>query len=415
MIAKSLALLLVLLYASGFQLARAADLPVYSGARPTSAINLTDVAATETAIGKAIKGAKGFSLLSYRVMGGLNPQEVIEFYKKELAQSGTVARNTKPLVEWVQQDALGVLVTETRSPEGVLLLTAEAKSGEDGKAGEIVAVLITGKLDRSDVMNALQIQTPMMSAPTITRRAVSAGGVRKVRLETPGGPVWVRSADADSLHVRILGMAANSSDYRIDARVRGSEATFEVDMPSRGTPVELVAVPGVAVEVDARRGAVLLQGPLKGASIRTGDGMVAVRSVEGNVSVTASGDGAVEVVDVSGEVRVETAGGTVRGSGLAISGGQNLIKTGDGGITLELTALRGGELEARTSNGNIVVRLPRNASVSVRAKATNGTVRLGAPLQAGTETNGETTASMQGGRVELRLYTSNGNVTVEPQ
>jgi hypothetical protein len=394
-----------------------ADLPEYPGARQTSQLNLQDPdAMAATPIGKAIRGAVAFSMTTYRVSGGLDPQAVIDFYKKALAQNRITAPNTTPLIEWTQPQKRGVLVVQTQNPAGVLLLTAEAQSDDDSKAGEISAMMVLGRVDPAEVLKAMQVpQVPR--APTIIEpRSVSASGVRKVRLETPSGPVWVRSVDSGSLRVRLLGTQTDRTGYRIDVHVSGDEAAFQVSMPPNpsASAVELVVTRDVSVEIQSQQDAVLVQGPLKGVTVRTSNGLVVVRSVDGDVSVTNT-DGAIEMADINGELKLDTSGGTIRGTGIALSGTQGLIKTAEGSISLDLAATKDCKAEVRTARGSITVRLPKDASVTIRAKST-GPLRLGAPLQSTKDAaTGETVATMGGGRSELRLVTLDGGITVEPR
>jgi len=392
-----------------------AELPVYPGAKVSSQISFSGAEAVAgTPIGRAIKGAEELTLASYKVPGGVDAEAVIKFYEKALVDGGVVGRDVKPIVRWVQGKELGVLAVETRQPAGVVLVTADALSDGGSRSGEIVVALVAGKIDLGDLIAGLQFGP---QAPAIRARSVSAEGIRKVRLETPRGPVWVRSVDGPALRVRVLGMSTDrASEYGIDASTSGSEAVFRVSLPSgaNAAPVELVAGPSVEVEVVAKDGAALVQGPFRSASVRTGDGVVVIRGVESGAAVVV-GNGGVDLRDVSGSVRVECGRGTIRGSALTFQAGQSVLKTGLGNVNLELDAVRDGSLEVSTSNGSIVLRLPRDASATVRANAVNGRVVVNPPLQVvpGAGAGGEVVAKAGAGKAEIRLSTSNGSITVE--
>ncbi|MGQ9523877.1 MAG: DUF4097 family beta strand repeat-containing protein [Armatimonadota bacterium] len=391
-----------------------AGLPVYPGAKVSSQITFSGAEAIAgTPIGKAIKGAEELTLASYKVAGGLDPESVLKFYEKELVDSGLVARDFKPIVRWVQGKDLGVLAAETKQPAGVIVVTADAASEAGTKAGEIVVALVVGRIDLSDLITGLQFGP---QAPAIATRSVSAEGIRKVRLETPRGPVWVRSVDGSTLRARVLGMSTEqASKYGIDASTRGSEAVFRVSLPSgeSAVPVELVAVPSVEVEVVAKDGAALVQGPFRSVSVQTGDGAVVIRSVESGAAVVV-GNGGVDLRDVAGEVRVECGRGMIRGSGLSVGIGKNVLKTGLGNITLDLGTVGDGTLDVSTSNGSIVLRVPRSSSATIKATAVNGRVVMSPPLQAVPgAASGEVAAKLGAGKAEVRLSTSNGTITVE--
>lgn len=391
-----------------------AELPVYPGAKVSSQISFSGAEAIAgTPIGRAIKGAEELTLASYKVAGGFDAEAVLQFYEKTLVESGVLAQDFKPIARWLQGKEFGVLAAETKQPAGVILVTADAVSDGLTKSGEIVVALVTGKIDLGDLISGLQFDP---RAPALKTRSVSSEGIRKVRLETPRGPVWVRSVDGASLRVRVLGASTDRADeYGIDASTNGSEAVFRVSLPSSrsAVPVELAAGPSLEVEVTAKDGAALVQGPFKSASVRTGDGVVVIRSVESGAGVVV-GDGAVDLRDVSGTVRVECGRGTIRGRGLSLESGQSVLKTGSGNVNLELDSAKDGLLEVSTSNGSIVLRLPRDASAVVTANAANGRVVVNPPLQAAPgATNGQAVVKIGAGKAAIRLSTSNGSITVE--
>jgi len=383
------------------------DLPTFPGAKLSSQISLSDPESiASSAIGRAIRGAEELKLLTYKTPSGLSPEAVLQFYEKSLQESGVVAKDAKAIVRWVQGQELGVMAYPTKSPEGVFLLTFDSRSEESTRSGEIVIVLVTGRID-------LGSQTERM--PSIKTKSVQADGVQKVRLETPRGPVWIRSVEGMPIRVRILGTSAGRADeYSIDSVIRGGEAVLVAKIPAQtpATPVELVAPPNLDVEVSAKEGAVLVQGPFKTAAVRTGDGIVVVRNVDRGASIV-TGNGLVEVRDVSGALKIETGSGTIRGSGLTADSVQSTVKTGQGNLSLEFTRIQGGTLDASTSNGNILIQLPRNASVVLKASAVNGRINLSNPFRITSQTNGEVEAVMGDGQAQMRLHTSNGNITVE--
>jgi hypothetical protein len=392
------------------------DLPTFPGAKLSSQISLSDPESiASSAIGRAIRGAEELRLLTYKTPSGLSPEAVLQFYEKSLQESGVVAKDAKAIVRWVQGQELGVMAYPTKSPEGVFLLTFDSRSEESTRSGEIVVVLVTGKIDLGDLLANLNLGSQTERMPSIKTKSVQADGVQKVRLETPRGPVWIRSVEGMPIRVRILGTSAGRADeYGIDSVIRGGEAILVAKIPAQtpATPVELVAPPNLDVEVSAKEGAVLVQGPFKTAAVRTGDGIVVVRNVDRGASIV-TGNGLVEVRDVSGALKIETGSGTIRGSGLTADSVQSTVKTGQGNLSLEFTRIQGGTLDASTSNGNILIQLPRNASVVLRASAVNGRISLSNPFRITNQTNGEVEAVMGDGQAQMRLHTSNGNITVE--
>ncbi|MGC8832526.1 MAG: DUF4097 family beta strand repeat-containing protein [Armatimonadota bacterium] len=392
------------------------DLPTFPGARLSSQISLSDPESiASSAIGRAIRGAEELRLLTYKTPSGLSPEAVLQFYEKSLQESGIVTKDAKAIVRWVQGQELGVMAYPTKSPEGVFLLTFDSRSEEGTRSGEIVVVLVTGKVDLGSLLANLNLGSQTERMPSIKTKSVQADGVQKVRLETPRGPVWIRSVEGMPIRVRILGTSAGrAEEYGIDSVTRGGEVVLTAKIPpqTQATPVELVAPPNLDVEISAKEGAVLVQGPFKTAVDRTGDGIVIVRNVDRDASIV-TGNGLVEVRDVSGALKIETGSGAIRGSGLTADSVQSTVKTGQGNLSLEYTRFQGGTLDASTSNGNILIQLPRNASVSLKGSAVNGRINLANPFRITSQTNGEVEAIMGDGRAQMRLHTSNGNITVE--
>jgi len=130
--------------------------------------------------------------------------------------------------------------------------------------------------------------------------------------------------------------------------------------------------------------------------LRTGDGSIEVKGVEGTVAAE-SGDGRIELDGVSGSMRARTADGSIRGRELS---GRLDARTGDGRIELEG---RFDALEATTGDGSIRVSAressPRALSEGWVLRTSDGSIRLALPsgLSADVE------ASTLDGEVELTL------------
>ena len=162
--------------------------------------------------------------------------------------------------------------------------------------------------------------------------------------------------------------------------IRGPAVDIEITAPSK-TILELQTSNG-EIEVYGIEGTGILQ---------TSNGRIVMKSVTGSFHAYTS-NGAIEVSGLVGTVTLETSNGAIDFAGDLTGGGNNEIKTSNGGVTVRLLATPSVRLDATTSNGDVNSRLPLL------------TTGMGKHHLAGIIGDGE---------AQLTIRTSNGSVTVQ--
>ncbi|MFD4661715.1 DUF4097 domain-containing protein [Kitasatospora sp. NPDC058444] len=214
-----------------------------------------------------------------------------------------------------------------------------------------------------------------VSDSTFDDDAAVSERITAVRLDTTSGGVTVRGRsglDHASVHRSVsYGSDKPGATSRVENGVlvlggcgRNCSVTYTVDVPA-GLPI----------------------------SGQTSSGAVRLSRV-GSVQVSTH-SGAVELDGVEGGAEVRTTNGAVTGRGL--NGDRILAETHNGAI--DITSTKPQDVSASTSNGAITLVVPA-ATYKVSAKSDNGHQDIGVPDD-------------PSGRYRLTLSTSNGRISVK--
>jgi hypothetical protein len=127
-------------------------------------------------------------------------------------------------------------------------------------------------------------------------------------------------------------------------------------------------------------------------SLKTVNGGVAVRGVEGRIEFTTT-NGGVKLANVNGDVRGRTTNGGVD-------------------IELEGAMWQGEGLDVQTSNGGVRISVPENYSAKLEASTVNGGLNSDFPVVMQGRRPRELEATLGGGGAPIRVRTSNGGVKI---
>jgi DUF4097 and DUF4098 domain-containing protein YvlB len=250
--------------------------------------------------------------------------------------------------------------------------------------------------------------------PTETRedRFTVAGPVQLVadsqngRIEVEAGPdneVYVqatlRGADRLEYEVRQEGDTITVTSRRTRRVLFGFGAGTDlvitvpastvVDLETSNGRIELTGIHGSG-SLDTSNGKIILEDVVGDFVGDTSNGSITIDGMEGSARLRTS-NGGVDVQDVIGEFDIETSNGRIAFSGELLPGGRNRLDTSNGRVEVELQGIPSVNLDASTSHGDVTSELPILVTV-MKEKELTGTIG-----------NGE---------ADLRIRTSNGDITI---
>lgn len=127
-------------------------------------------------------------------------------------------------------------------------------------------------------------------------------------------------------------------------------------------------------------------------SLKSTNGGVSVRGVEGRIEFTTT-NGGVKLANVNGDVRGRTT---------------------NGGVDIELDGAtwQGEGLDVQTSNGGVRISVPEHYSARLEASTNNGGLNSDFPVMMQGRRPREIEATLGGGGAPIRVRTSNGGVRI---
>jgi len=250
--------------------------------------------------------------------------------------------------------------------------------------------------------------------PTETRedRFTVAGSVRLV-VDSQNGRIEVEAGPDDEVHVQATLRGADRLEYEV--RQEGDTITVTSRKTRRvlfgfgpGTDLVITVPTNTVVDLDTSNGRIELTGIRGSGSLDTSNGKIVLKDIVGdyvgdtsNGSITIAGmegsarlstsNGGVDIRDVIGEFDIETSNGRIFFVGELIPGGRNRLDTSNGRVEVELQGVPSVSLDASTSRGDVTSELPILVTV-MKEKELTGTI-------------GD-------GEADLRIRTSNGDITV---
>lgn len=205
---------------------------------------------------------------------------------------------------------------------------------------------------------------------------------------SPNGGISVEGAARSDVHVRARVTATAAT------RARAREIAAAVRVQPSGDRIESDGPTGLGRRESwsvSYRIAVPRQ---MGLQLRTVNGGIAVRNVEGRIEVETS-NGGVKLAGVAGDVRGRTTNGGVA-------------------VDLDGPAWHGEGLDVETSNGGVTIAIPDGYSARLEAGTVNGGLRSDFPATTTADGRRRRTfeATLGSGGATIRVRTSNGGVRI---
>lgn len=247
---------------------------------------------------------------------------------------------------------------------------------------------------------------------------VSSGSLR---VDVEYGHVTVTETDGDAVSVRTKksgSLLASLSAVDIASRRDGDTVVVEGSYESGGflssapsVDVRIDVPSGVAVEeMSVTNGDAVVDGAsiASGLTVRTENGDAVAKRVDDDVGAeTTNGDAVVERVAGFVTARSENGDATIRRCD-----GVDGAETTNGDVTAEVPAIRE-ETTLSSVNGDVTARLGDELDATVVAVTENGDVSASdSSLSTETNTDAYVEGTVGDGTDELRVETTNGDVTV---
>ena len=266
-------------------------------------------------------------------------------------------------------------------------------------------------------------------------------GVPRLRVETGDANIHVTPRDAKSIEAKVtsqrikiggdgIQILEHQAGDSVEMEVRFPRRWFQMNFRSRRVDVDLYVPAHTNLDIRTGDGNVDLRDVNGEITLRSGDGHLVLANTEGSLRATTgdgpvelrtcrgdvtlkTGDGKVNVENADGNMDVETGDGKVR-----VSGRFNAlrVKTGDGGV--EVDALRGSKLlEAwtlSTGDGGLTLRVPDDLAADVDLHTGDGKIDLGVPVAISGRLGEKTIkGQLNGGGKLLTLRTGDGSIHLD--
>jgi DUF4097 and DUF4098 domain-containing protein YvlB len=266
-------------------------------------------------------------------------------------------------------------------------------------------------------------------------------GPSRLRVETGDANIHITSVEGGSIeaHVTTQNMKIGGDGIQIIDRQNGNDVSIEVKFPrhwlqmnfrSRRVDIDLTVPRHIGLDLRTGDGNIEIRGVEGNSALKSGDGRIVIEDVEGTFRAESgdggvnlkrthgdfslqSGDGKIDVEDFDGALHVQTGDGPVR-----VSGRFDVleVKTGDGRV--EAVAQRGSKLASdwtlRTGDGGLTVRLPGELAADLDLHTGDGQIDLGFPVTIQGRADKKTIRGKlnEGGRL-LTIQTGDGSIRLE--
>jgi hypothetical protein len=211
--------------------------------------------------------------------------------------------------------------------------------------------------------------------------------VRELTVDaSPNGGIRVEGSARYDVLVRARIVATAASEDRARQIAAGVRVQPSGDRLEAEGPTGLGRREGWSVSYD-------LSVPMQMAlSLKTVNGGVSIRDVEGRIDFTTT-NGGVRLTNVAGDVRGRTTNGGVD-------------------IDLDGPSWRGEGLDVQTSNGGVRLAIPDGYSARLEAGTVNGGLNSDFPMTVRGRLTRDIEATLGGGGAPIRVRTSNGGVRI---
>jgi hypothetical protein len=257
------------------------------------------------------------------------------------------------------------------------------------------------------------VMANLIKAERTERRSFAVAARPAVVVDTFNGSIKVETTSENKVDAVVtkIGSGANQQAAEGDLENVKVEYTQEGDtvrivarrtgprtFGSSGASVALKVPADSTLSLTTRNGAITTEGIRREITARSTNGEIEVGGARGRLDLQTS-NGAIEIEADEAVVAAETSNGNVAFVG-SLARGSHKLETSNGGIDLKLPATARFQFEARTSNGSVTNRFPGLQPRSGKA---------GSRQLAGLVGQGDASG------IEIKLETSNGGITIEPE
>jgi DUF4097 and DUF4098 domain-containing protein YvlB len=265
----------------------------------------------------------------------------------------------------------------------------------------------------SKPMKRLRLLTPVLTLALALgvkgeewTKTWTVGQQPELRIEAGDASIEIEGTEGNSIKARLttegipigpsgVEVIEHQSGNSVEVRLREHESHFNLGHRSRSIKLQLT-VPHQLT-----------------ANVRTGDGSISLRSVEGTLGMN-TGDGSIEGASLGGDLNAHTGDGSMH-----IEGKFNGLRltTGDGSI--QARALLGSkvnaEWELRSGDGSITLSVPKELSADLRLRTGDGHIQANLPITVmGVQSEHEISGKVNGGGAMISVHTGDGSITIDP-
>lgn len=241
----------------------------------------------------------------------------------------------------------------------------------------------------------------------------SVDGAVRIVVSSENGSIDVDVVADDEVHVQATLKGADRLEY--EARQEGDTVIVTSRKIRRvlfglgaGTDLVISVPRNTVVDLDTSNGRITLTGIHGSGSLNTSNGELALRDVIGDFDGDTS-NGSITIDTMEGTARLHSSNGKVD---VRNAIGEFEIESSNGGIVFSGELTPGSRNRLETSNGRVQVELQGIPNVAVDASTSNGNVNSELPILITTMRKKELTGTIGDGEADLRIRTSNGDITI---
>jgi hypothetical protein len=228
------------------------------------------------------------------------------------------------------------------------------------------------------------------------------------RVELLSGDPGVVRAEATIRNPSRVAYAVSQSGNTITVQAIGKSA-FSLFGAFAGVDVVITAPAATALDVETNNGRIEVDGFTRGGELVTSNGKVEVTRSGGDLSVKTT-NGKVTVERFSGKAHLKTSNRQIVLDDVM---GTFDAQTTNGRVTFGGELEAGGENWIKSTNGGVAVVLGGKPSVRLDASTSNGRVKSSLPIAATTTKRSHLVGTIGDGEANLEVRTSNGSVTIK--
>jgi hypothetical protein len=249
-------------------------------------------------------------------------------------------------------------------------------------------------------------------ATATEQRSFAVAGQPSVIIDSFNGSIAVELTTGNKVEAVVTKTGSGASQEAADADLKN----VLVEFTQEGETVRIIAKRSTPKAFGSSGASVDLKVPSRSnLSLTTRNGSITTEGIQGEVTARSS-NGNVGIHDAAGKLDVQTSNGSIE---IDAATAAVAAQTSNGNVVFSGTLLKGTH-SLETSNGSVEVKLPPSAQFQFDARTSNGIVSTrfpGLQNRGGKERSNRLAGLVGSGStadVDLKLETSNGNITIEP-